>query len=90
MKPGTGFWGANPKNTSKMNAKQIDFFCSSINRRVKQMNYAEEKAVREILEQTEMLDRSECRDIATILDVNDTCIESVAEDFPNCIYNIWD
>jgi hypothetical protein len=59
--------------------------CYSINRRIKQMNYQEEKEVRELLELNcidgkLILDLITPSDIANILEVNDNCIFDIIED----------
>lgn len=59
--------------------------CYSINRRIKQMNYQEEKEVRELLELNcidgkLILDLITPSNIANILEVNDNCIFDIIED----------
>lgn len=59
--------------------------CYSINRRIMQMNYQQEKEVRELLELNcidgkLILDLITPSDIANILEVNDNCIFDIIED----------
>lgn len=59
--------------------------CYSINRRIMQMNYQQEKEVRELLELDcidgkLILDLITPSDIANILEVNDNCIFDIIED----------
>ena len=77
-----------------MNA--VNDICYDINRRIKTMNYSEESQVREYLinefdnyqkdcEQFMLCD-FETRDIANILDVNDTCIFDILVDLGFAAY----
>ena len=77
-----------------MNA--VNDICYDINRRIKTMNYSEESQVREYLinefdnyqkdcEQFMLCDL-ETRDIANILDVNDTCIFDILVDLGFAAY----
>ena len=63
----------------------IDDVCYSINRRIKQMNYQEQKQVIELLELDCIdgkltLDLITPSDIANILEVNYNCIFDIIED----------
>ena len=63
----------------------IDDVCYSINRRIKQMNYQEQKQVIELLELDcidgkLILDLITPSDIANILEVNYNCIFDIIED----------
>ena len=67
-----------------MNTRITDV-CYSINRRIMQMNYQQEKEVRELLELNcidgkLILDLITPSDIANILEVNDNCIFDIIED----------
>lgn len=68
------------------NDELLDLFCYAINKRIKTMDYSEEKAVREHLYNCStdgffnpnFVNGS---DISDILNVNEECIQNVLEDF---------
>ena len=77
-----------------MNA--VNDICSDINRRIMRMDYQQEKSVRDYLEnefdnyqkdcEMFMLYERETRDIAEILEVNETCILDVLVDLGFAAY----
>lgn len=73
----------------KHQQREIDYVCYELNRRIKQMTYEEETCIREFFESCTWEDKflaiteDETTYIASVLNVNDTCIYDLFVDLGN-------